>query len=964
MTTGNVSSERDILARDITTGLKIDLMVVFNSIDELARFKDWSGAGFRFDPARGLEIVTGDQPRLSLPPNLLEAFKQLPQASDLSLAERHRAYAAWLITRQPRSPIQRVAARDHYVPLTGHTSWDYEDSLQQQYSWLRPQGEGAERRIERVRLDNVAEAVSRFPAFVLLGPPGCGKSTVLERLAFTAARAFLSDESRRLPLWLTLAGYHWEREGPLAFIRERGRAERLAGDPVDLARGGQLLLLIDGLNEMPRLAQADQSSHRAGDWKRFIDDHFAEDSAYSSRAVIASRDAGDYEQRLGLPRVEIEALSEAQIEHFARAYLAEATGPFLAALARLGLETQAANPLSLYVLTQLFDPARGDLPPNRGQLFLAFADRLLRETYYRFQDERAVAAAHLALAELGYQMQLRGEGTVLPVEKLREMLPAQVRLPGEPEPLPTPPATLFQRAVRAGLLSAVDPDGRTYKFSHQLLQEQFAAQQLLVRWQQQEELTGFWRTERTTAETGQPEIGEWDPLPPPRPTGWEQTTILAAGMLGRADGWLRAVLAVNPALAGRCLTEGAPEVDAGTRAAVQEALLADLADPALHRRTRIQAGRVLSEVGDPRLAPVEVGGVKVILPELVAVPGGTATLGSNDEEAFDREQPVHQVEVAPFYLGRWPVTNAEYGCFIEVGGYDVERYWTPAGWQWRQGQADVSGPVEQIMEYYRFYSQRMDRFEALVAEGRFTPKNAEAWRNLFALSEEEALRRVSGLYPVQAHDKPNYWEDSAYNAANQPVVGVTWYEALAYCVWLNEQVGAGGQGSGVGDWPAKSGSEGVSGGLREAWAEIRAKLVTRHSSFVVRLPSEAEWEWAAGGPSHRKYPWGDEFDPDKANTLEGRILGTSPVGAYPGGAAECGALDLSGNVYEWTHSLFKDYPYQVDDGREAVEAEGKRVMRGGSWSGNQRSARVSSRTDPHPDTFDFSSSFRVVVAPV
>jgi hypothetical protein len=101
-------------------------------------------------------------------------------------------------------------------------------------------------------------------------------------------------------------------------------------------------------------------------------------------------------------------------------------------------------------------------------------------------------------------------------------------------------------------------------------------------------------------------------------------TILAAGMTDQADAFVQAVLAVNPALAGRCLSEGSALVKPATRAAVLRALLADLGDPHLHRRTRLAAGRVLGVVGDPRFTPQAINGVQVILPDLVSVPGGTA----------------------------------------------------------------------------------------------------------------------------------------------------------------------------------------------------------------------------------------------------------------------------------------------------------------------------------------------------
>ncbi len=136
---------------------------------------------------------------------------------------------------------------------------------------------------------------------------------------------------------------------------------------------------------------------------------------------------------------------------------------------------------------------------------------------------------------------------------------------------------------------------------------------MLARWQAgQPETTVWWHSPRTHRGMPPARVGEWDPLPPPPPTGWEQTTILAAGMTDQADAFAQAVLAINPALAGRCVSEGAAPVSAAMRNDVQQALLADLGNPALHRRMRLQAGHVLGAVGDPRFMPQVLHGVQVV----------------------------------------------------------------------------------------------------------------------------------------------------------------------------------------------------------------------------------------------------------------------------------------------------------------------------------------------------------------
>ena len=114
-----------------------------------------------------------------------------------------------------------------------------------------------------------------------------------------------------------------------------------------------------------------------------------------------------------------------------------------------------------------------------------------------------------------------------------------------------------------------------------------------------------------------------------------------------------------------------------------------------------------------------------------------------------------------------------------------------------------------------------------------------------------------------------------------------------------------------------------------SWAQAR-----QYAAWVGgRLPTEAEWEHAARGPNVYAYPWGNSKPNDSRLNYDGLVGDTTAVGSYSDGASWwCGALDMAGNVWEWTQSLYRTYPYDAKDGREDLDSVDARVLRGGSFS--------------------------------
>ena len=823
-----------------------------------------------------------------------------------------------------------------------------------------PEAQGVRWQAQSQSYDDLRKVLAEVsePALVLLGPPGCGKSTLLRRLELDLAAESLRNPGEAwLSLFLPLSGYRSLREGlpaPQAWLeQEWNKLNRDKHLPsfAELLHGGRFVLLLDAVNEMPH-ADAESYRNAIAQWRGYLAELAV--TAPGVRAVFSCRSL-DYSASLSIPEfsvphVRIERLTDTQVEEFLTLYNPE-QGPALWRQLR-GTPQLDLFRSPFYLKLLLAQAGTGTASPQgRAGLFTGFVRQaLIREV--ETTGNPLFGPGHL-LAEWDYQRivgretlqghELAGDSPLFPAlsgfahalqQKRGLAQDARVRVK-RTEALAMLGGEAGKDVLEAGVaLQVLDMDGADVLFAHQLFQEYFAARAVVDK-PEPGLAKSAWRATGMSPSLNETlkALADSDPLPSAPATGWEETFLLAVEMLDEPAAFITELAKVNLPLAGRCAAQ--INVPDALRQALQRELLARSRDQKADLRARIAAAQALGELGDPRFQKVKGPHGDYLQPPVVAVKGGVYTIGSDDGLYAD-EAHAHTVAITGFSMAQFPVTNAEWRCFQEAGGYDDEQWWdTDAAKGWRRGEGTAEGPKQQWREIRQQLRDNPAQIQELLSQGRITSQQAETWEFVRTASDADFEAQLEQWYPPGRQIQPGYWDDSAYNAPAQPVVGVCWHEARAYCAWLSAQTGQ-----------------------------------------TYRLPTEAEWEaaarglpqrqWLIGSLKARVYPWGDTFEPSRCNTFESHVRATTPVGVFPSGYSPEGIADLSGNVWEWTGSVYRPYPYKLAEDRENFDvADERRVARGGSWYYYQDFARAAFRYYYHPAVRYYDFGFRLVcVAPI
>ena len=545
-----------------------------------------------------------------------------------------------------------------------------------------------------------------------------------------------------------------------------------------------------------------------------------------------------------------------------------------------GVRRLAANPLLLTVLA-LMKRQGVTLPERRVELYQKYVETLL-SSWNRARGLGRAPTRDLDLVEtvkvlaplaLWMHTVNPGVGLVKKVE-LEDQLQRLYTERGEAHPESA--VRQFLRDVHDHTCLLLERGPGLYGLIHLTFEEYFAAVALAQQGQESVEPV----VRQILGRVGEP--------------AWREVIVLAIGYLGIVqqrdqaasrvvEGMLRGAArthGLSVVVAGQAVADACPSgVTPACRAATVQALLGTMADhDGTPPTTRAEAGHALARLGDPRVEVVPKKLEDLGAMEFCFMPPGPFLMGEEGRENKSLTQG--------YWMGRYPVTTAQFAWFVRDGGYSRAGFWQEA----IQAQC--------------------------WKDGKFKPRYEEDW----------------GTGPRDCgfpFDQPNH-----------PVVGVSWFEALAFCHWLEER------------WRAQ---------LPRGWR--------------IALPSEVEWEKAARGGKElpaqnpfrkladlalpepvevrdnpmpkRKYPWGEEFDPNLANCDPTEIKATSAAGCFSAGASPYGVEELSGNVWEWCRD----------------EEGGARGLRGGAFNFDSSVVRCAFRFGSHPDFRYRGFGFRVVASP-
>lgn len=722
--------------------------------------------------------------------------------------------------------------------------------------------------------------IRRMPRVLLLGEPGSGKTTTLLQLAIDMAREAENDPQAPLPVFVPLRHYQGDQSFT-EFVRAQlglleSQFDRLAGE-------GRLIFLCDALNEMPR---------QDADGKSLIDD--VRGFLFHHERWIVSCRVRDYQEDLRiLPdvrKIRLQALTLPRILEVIEKRFFDDPDRANALWQELSGDDDLLSVWNAYDDAEhpeaFWSPTWH--PEVKGEY-----SRSWRSWRAMHHDERQM----MRLCRNPYMLYL-----VCEIFDLNGSLPANrgALFATFVDDLLAREETLSHETglewintdnILAGLADlafTIQQEGAVteipYAQALDLLPDHYA--ELLLRIAASASLINVGETVRFShqllqeyfaseimgevMDRGESASRFFDTDLWWEQQGWEETAIILAGVRGNPATVAAWIAPSNPELAYHVLIDSGIQLNLNKLDKYTRQAIVHSAYEKSSEANPIGRATAFRVLG--LLNADERSGIGVLENGFPDIDWCQVPSGpffmGGDPEAYT---PWDGAEISidyDYWVAKFPVTYAQYEAFVSDGGYEQRPFWSETGWYWR-----------------------------------------ENW----------------------THPR-SHWHDPKYHLSNHPLVGLTWYEAVAFSRWLNTKL-----------------------------HDIAQFFPYDDQDYEVRLLSEAEWEKAARGTDQRAFTYGDQFNPYAANTAETGIGRTCAVGILSSGTSPYGVEDMSGNVWEWCisawHSTFR-YPENIDPEHNAPA-----ILRGGSWLDNSPDSRCATRYYRSPRRRSDYIGFRVGIFP-
>ncbi|MCK6622403.1 MAG: SUMF1/EgtB/PvdO family nonheme iron enzyme [Calditrichaceae bacterium] len=748
-------------------------------------------------------------------------------------------------------------------------------------------------------------AINAFHRFVVLGPPGMGKTTMFRFIAYTVSRLGLGlarpeefpleGKSNRVPLYLPLtelSDYGGDLLGCLKnYLNKRFPGCKALTPLLDsLLKNGQCLMLLDSLDEVAAAHLRPVKDNVKG---------FLNNPDWQGNSVLLSCREGSWKKdgvSLAFPAVlQIVDLDDAAIgEYLHHWFSAEDSEAALALKEKIchtpRLKALATNPFLLSLIAWLSQS--NILPERRVELYVKCTDALLNEEYKeahdRYSSDFGPDHADLkagVLTDVAFAMMKRNLREI-PRNELRGIIRESL---GSKDAADERPGKLIDEIHRGSAILRETSADHIYEFQHNTFREYFAARKLqaalaalLSQWKQarsQAKLTDF-----LSQRPGEMNPLQWatDPL-------WTEVNRLAVGLLEHPTPALELLFEIDPTLAARCYLDADPEK-------VDHDIIKKLWTERIEREERIKIVRSIKEsLRDDR--------------EVLDFIAGIFLTGETDSEVLCHcDEALRQVgsdeafSISRTMFDHWP---AERQYKTHEAAFKQDKFWQAVeikGGEFKMGSNEDAN--EKPIHPVKISPFRLGRYTVTAGQyQRFDPDHTK--------------RNKKGYGGFFKDDK-------------QPAINVSWYDAYIFCKW------AGGRLPTEAEWEYA----------------CRAGTATPFSTGDNLTTDQANYD---GNYPYKNHPKGKYLEK------------TTPVGSYPPNA--WGLYDMHGNVYEWCQDWYDGKYYDVCKKQGVVEnptgpeSGSYRVLRGGSWFSNAQYCRSADRDNADPGDRLRYVGFRLVFVP-